>query len=92
TETAPAGSNLVVSAVYQESARSVWITALTPYNEDEPQQTKVLHWNGRTWRDVTGPVDGLWADAITGDGKGTLHSLTHIYDRRTSTTRRAPCP
>ncbi|MEH0420585.1 hypothetical protein [Streptomyces sp. B21-083] len=72
TETAPAGSNLVVSAVYQESARSVWITALTPYHEDEPQQTKVLHWNGRTWRDVTGPVDGLWADAITGDGKGTV--------------------
>ncbi|MDX3745659.1 hypothetical protein [Streptomyces sp. AK08-02] len=72
TETAPAGSDLVVSAVYQESARSVWITALTPYNEDEPQQTKVLHWNGRTWRDVTGPVDGLWADAVTGDGKGTV--------------------
>ncbi|MGW3645595.1 hypothetical protein [Streptomyces sp. NPDC000878] len=72
TETAPAGSNLTLSAVYQESARSVWVTALTPYSEDEPQQSKVLHWNGRTWRDVTGPVDGLWATAITGDGKGTV--------------------
>ncbi|WP_371658071.1 hypothetical protein [Streptomyces sp. NBC_00280] len=72
TNTAPAGSDLTVSAVYQESARSVWITALTPYVEDEQQQTKVLHWNGRTWHDVTGPVDGLWASAITGDGKGTV--------------------
>jgi hypothetical protein len=72
TDTAPAGSNLTLSAVYQESARSVWVTALTPYVEDEQQQTKVLHWNGRTWRDVTGPVDGLWATAITGDGKGTV--------------------
>ncbi|MFF3371434.1 hypothetical protein ACFYXF_00590 [Streptomyces sp. NPDC002680] len=72
TETAPAGSDLGITAVYQESARSVWVTALTPYVEDEPQQTKVLHWNGRTWRDVTGPVDGLWASTITGDGKGTV--------------------
>lgn len=72
TDTAPAGSDFTASAVYQESARSVWITALTPYSEDEPQQTKVLHWNGRTWRDVTGPVDGLWASAVTGDGKGTV--------------------
>lgn len=72
TETAPAGSAFGITAVYQESARSVWVTALTPYTEDEPQQTKVLHWNGRTWRDVTGPVDGLWSGAITGDGKGTV--------------------
>lgn len=72
TDTAPAGSDLAFTTVYQESARSVWATALTPYTEDEPQQTKVLHWNGRTWRDVTGPVDGLWAKAITGDGKGTV--------------------
>ena len=72
TETAPAGSKLAITAVYQESARSVWVTALAPYVEDEPQKSKVLHWNGRTWRDVTGPVDGLWASAITGDGKGTV--------------------
>ncbi|MDO0932837.1 hypothetical protein QQY66_14445 [Streptomyces sp. DG2A-72] len=72
TDTAPAGSDLTITSVYQESARSVWVTALTPYVEDEPQQTKVLHWNGRTWHDVTGPVDGLWANAITGDGKGTV--------------------
>lgn len=72
TETASAGSDLTATAVYQESARSVYVTALTPYSEDEPQQTKVLHWNGRTWRDVTGPVDGLWASAVTGDGKGTV--------------------
>ncbi|WP_157968579.1 hypothetical protein [Streptomyces geranii] len=56
----------------QESARSAWVTALTPCVEDEPQQTRVLHWNGRTWLDVTGPVDGLWASAVTGDGKGTV--------------------
>ncbi|MEU6228468.1 hypothetical protein [Streptomyces sp. NPDC047042] len=72
TETAPAGNDLLATAVYQESARSVWVTALAPYVEDEPQKTRVLHWNGRTWRDVTGPVDGLWANAITGDGKGTV--------------------
>ncbi len=66
------GSDLTITALYQESARSVWATALTPYVEDEQQQTKVLHWNGRTWRDVTGPVGGLWASAITGDGKGTV--------------------
>ncbi|MFE6489221.1 hypothetical protein ACFVGN_40700 [Streptomyces sp. NPDC057757] len=72
TDVAPAGSDLPVTAVYQESARSVWVTALTPYVEDQRQQTKVLHWDGRTWRDVTGPVDGLWAGAVTGDGKGTV--------------------
>ncbi|MBW8738754.1 MAG: hypothetical protein JF621_17035 [Streptomyces turgidiscabies] len=72
TETAPAGGDLLATAVYQESARSVWVTALAPYVEDEPQKTKVLHWNGRTWRDVTGPVDGLRASSVTGDGKGTV--------------------
>ncbi|MFI6339042.1 hypothetical protein [Streptomyces sp. NPDC050535] len=71
-DVAPVGSDLAVTAVYQESARSVWVTALTPYVEDEPQRTKVLHWDGLSWRDVTGPVDGLWANAITGDGKGTV--------------------
>ncbi|WP_055530568.1 hypothetical protein [Streptomyces graminilatus] len=72
TETAPAKSDLGITAVYQDSAHSVWVTALAPYVEDEPQRSKVLHWNGRTWRDVTGPVDGLQASAITGDGKGTV--------------------
>lgn len=72
TDAAPAGSNLRVTAVYQESARSVWVTGLTPYVEDERQQTKVLHWNGISWTDVTGPVGGLWANAITGDGKGNV--------------------
>ncbi|MFC9843820.1 hypothetical protein ACFWFF_29795 [Streptomyces sp. NPDC060223] len=72
TDVAPAAGNLRATAVYQESARSVWVTALTPYVEDEPQQTKVLHWDGVSWHDVTGPVDGLWANAITGDGKGTV--------------------
>jgi hypothetical protein len=72
TEAAPPGSDLRVTAVHQESARSVWVTALTPYVDGERQQTKVLHWNGDNWRDLTGPVDGLWANAITGDGKGTV--------------------
>ncbi|WP_326725662.1 hypothetical protein OHT59_45945 [Streptomyces sp. NBC_00243] len=72
TDVAPAGSAIRVTAVYQESARSVWVTALTPYVEDKPQQTKVLHWDGHSWHDVTGPVGGLWAGAITGDGKGTV--------------------
>jgi hypothetical protein len=69
TDVSPADSGLRMTDVYQESARSVWVTALTPYVEDEPQRTKVLHWNGRSWTDVTGPVDGLYAQAITGDGK-----------------------
>lgn len=72
TDVAPAGSDIRVTAVYQESANSVWVTALTPYVEDEPQQTRVLHWDGHSWHDVTGPVGGLWAGAITGDGKGTV--------------------
>jgi len=72
TDVAPAGSDLAITAVYQESARSVWVTALTPYTQDEPQHTKVLHWDGRHWKDVTGPVDGLRASAVTGDGKGTV--------------------
>jgi len=76
TDVSPAGSGLTMTSVYQESARSVWVTALTPYVEDERQQTKVLHWDGSSWTDVTGPVDGpvdgLRANAVTGDGKGTV--------------------
>jgi len=77
TDLAPADSDVDITDVYQESARSVWATALTPFKAGEvTQRSKVLHWDGSSWTDVTGPVDGpvdgLRANAVTGDGKGTV--------------------
>ncbi|WP_329128975.1 hypothetical protein OG552_01885 [Streptomyces sp. NBC_01476] len=71
-DVSPAGSKLILSDVYRESARSVWAAAVTQADEDNPPQTRVLHWNGRTWKDVTGPLTGLVSGEISGDGRGTV--------------------
>ncbi|MGW7349693.1 hypothetical protein [Streptomyces sp. NPDC054784] len=56
--------------MHAESARSVWATGFRTPVGDEGYEPRVLHWNGRAWRDVTAPVTGLSPQAIHGDGRG----------------------
>lgn len=68
---APGDPDLRLTDVHVESDRSVWATGRVPAADGVGfAEPRVLHWNGRGWRDVTGPVSGLFAEALTGDGRG----------------------
>ncbi|WP_127201735.1 hypothetical protein [Streptomyces sp. Z26] len=55
-----------LTGVHAESARGTWTTGFRTPVGDEGYEPRVLHWNGRAWRDVTGPVTGLSPRAIRG--------------------------
>ncbi|MFW6690829.1 hypothetical protein [Streptomyces sp. MAR4 CNX-425] len=70
---APGGPDLRLTDVHVESERSVWVAGRVPAaGGDGFAEPRVHHWNGRTWRDVTGPVAGLFAGSVTGDGRGGI--------------------
>jgi hypothetical protein len=50
-------TDVQLTDVYAESAHSAWASALAPDGEEGYQPT-VLHWDGYTWQEVTGPVTG----------------------------------
>ncbi|GAA2122003.1 hypothetical protein GCM10009802_25680 [Streptomyces synnematoformans] len=74
TETAaPDDPDLRLTDVHVASDRSVWAAGRVPAADGEGfAEPRVYHWNGRTWRDVTGPVAGLFAESVTGDGRGGI--------------------
>lgn len=70
---APGDPDLRLTNVHVASEGSVWATGRVPAADGEGfAEPRVLHWNGHKWRDVTGPVSGLFAEALTGDGRGGI--------------------
>ncbi|WBB61425.1 hypothetical protein O7599_02380 [Streptomyces sp. WMMC500] len=70
---APDAPGLRLTDVHVDSARSVWATGRVPAADGEGlAEPRVYHYDGHRWRDVTGPVAGIFADAVTGDGRGGI--------------------
>ncbi|WP_220189270.1 hypothetical protein, partial [Streptomyces phytophilus] len=70
---APDVPDLRLTNVHVVSERSVWATGQVPAADGRGfAEPRVLHYDGRRWRDVTGPVEGLFAEALTGDGRGGI--------------------
>jgi hypothetical protein len=56
--------------VYAESEDSVYATAHV--NGGDWHEPRLLHWDGHSWEDITGPVTGIYPQALSGDGHGTV--------------------
>ncbi|MGP3969459.1 hypothetical protein [Streptomyces sp. 6N223] len=60
--------------VYAESRDSVYVVARS-YESGEsgdPNHAVVLHWDGHGWEEIRLPLSGMYVDAISGDGHGTV--------------------
>jgi len=65
----PAGTDTAEIAV--ESPDSVYVAGWAQPDVDPPVPS-VVHWNGSSWKDVTGALADLYLDAIVPDGRGGL--------------------
>ncbi len=68
----PSGTGLRLLRVHAESRDSVWALAdVVPAGEGGPEY-QLLHRNGHHWREVPAPLEGLFPQALEGDGRGGL--------------------